>query len=46
VIYGYHWSTILLLRAVGPDFRVCLFEGDVVQALVRDFNHMAEGLES
>jgi len=42
VIYDYHWSTILLLRAVGPDFRVRLFEGDEVQALVRDFDHMAE----
>jgi two-component system sensor histidine kinase CpxA len=33
-------------RVIGPDSRVRLFEGDEIQALVHDFNHMAERLES
>jgi two-component system sensor histidine kinase CpxA len=33
-------------RVVGPDSRGRLFEGDEIQALVHDFNHMAERLES
>lgn len=36
----------LSARVVGPDARVRLFEGDEIQALVHDFNHMAERLES
>jgi two-component system sensor histidine kinase CpxA len=33
-------------RVIGPDSRARLFEGDEIEALVHDFNHMAERLES
>jgi two-component system sensor histidine kinase CpxA len=33
-------------RVVGPDSQLRIFEGDEIQALVHDFNHMAERLES
>ena len=36
----------LSARVVGLDSQVRIFEGDEIQALVHDFNHMAERLES
>lgn len=33
-------------RVVGPGSQLRIFEGDEIQALVHDFNHMAERLES
>jgi two-component system sensor histidine kinase CpxA len=35
----------LSARVIGPDSQVRIFEGDEIQALVHDFNHMAERLE-
>lgn len=36
----------LSTRVPAPDSQVRVFEGDEIQALVHDFNHMAERLES
>jgi two-component system sensor histidine kinase CpxA len=36
----------LCARVPAPDRQMRLFEGDEIQALVHDFNHMAERLES
>ncbi len=36
----------LSARVPAPDTQMRLFEGDEIQALVHDFNHMAERLES
>jgi two-component system sensor histidine kinase CpxA len=36
----------LSARVVGSDSQARIFEGDEIQALVHDFNHMAERLES